>query len=190
MIYTTPKTIRTEFAEDWAKIKAIETMPDNAPLPLAAVVESLGLVDALWHMRTLPSHGREWSLFARRCARQALHLARDPRSLAAVDVADRHARGEATDAELAAAEAVAWDAFAVARTRTAYEEAATEAAAWAVRATVEAARTDGATAAEAARIAARCARTAVGAAAEAAAETDQKIEFLGIVSSASGDRSK
>lgn len=46
------------------------------------------------------------------CARQALSLVEspDPRSLAAVDVAERHARGTASDAELAAARDAAWDA--------------------------------------------------------------------------------
>lgn len=60
-------------------------------------------------------------LFAVRCARRVQHLMTDPRSLAALDVAERHARGEATDEELAAAsaaaraaEAAAWDAAAAA----------------------------------------------------------------------------
>ena len=42
-------------------------------------------------------------LFAVRCARRVQHLMTDPRSLAALDVAERHAKGEATDEELAAA---------------------------------------------------------------------------------------
>jgi hypothetical protein len=50
------------------------------------------------------------------CARQALALVPepDPRSLAAVEVAERYARGEATDAELAAARAAARAASAAA----------------------------------------------------------------------------
>jgi hypothetical protein len=47
-------------------------------------------------------------------ARQVQHLMTDPRSLAALDVAERHARGEATDEQLDAARdaagAAAWDA--------------------------------------------------------------------------------
>ena len=39
-------------------------------------------------------------LFAVRCARRVQHLMTDPRSLAALNVAERHARGEATDVEL------------------------------------------------------------------------------------------
>ena len=46
-------------------------------------------------------------LFAVRCARGVQHLMTDPRSIAALDVAERHAKGEATDKELAAAWAAA-----------------------------------------------------------------------------------
>lgn len=49
-------------------------------------------------------------LFAVRCARRVQHLMTDPRSLAALDVAERHARGKATDADLAAARDAAWAA--------------------------------------------------------------------------------
>ena len=49
-------------------------------------------------------------LFAVWCARQVQHLMTDPRSLAALDVAERHANGEATHGELSAAWAAAWDA--------------------------------------------------------------------------------
>jgi len=53
---------------------------------------------------------RELRLFAVWCARQVQHLMTDPRSIAALDVAERHANGEATDEELAAAWAAARDA--------------------------------------------------------------------------------
>jgi hypothetical protein len=43
-------------------------------------------------------------LFAVRCARRVQHLMIDPRSIAALDVAERHANGEATDDELTEAE--------------------------------------------------------------------------------------
>ena len=42
----------------------------------------------------------QFRFFAVRCARRVQHLMTDPRSLAALDVAERHARGEATDEEL------------------------------------------------------------------------------------------
>jgi len=61
---------------------------------------------------------KQLRLFAIRCARRVQHLMTDPRSIAALDVAERYANGEATDDELsaardaasAAARAAAWDA--------------------------------------------------------------------------------
>jgi hypothetical protein len=53
---------------------------------------------------------RELRLFAVWSARQVQHLMTDSRSLAALDVAERHANGEATDEELAAARAAAFAA--------------------------------------------------------------------------------
>ena len=87
-------------------------------------------------------------LFAIRCARRVRHLMRDPRSVAALDVAERHARGEATNDELREAWAAAWDAWDAAH-------AARAAAAWAaaVRVSKAAARAaaDAAAAASASR---------------------------------------
>ena len=57
---------------------------------------------------------RELRKFAVRCARQVQHLMTDPRSVAALDVAERHAEGLATDEELNAAWAAAWAAWAAA----------------------------------------------------------------------------
>jgi hypothetical protein len=53
---------------------------------------------------------RELRLFAVHCARSVQHLMTDPRSIAAIDVAERHANGQATDKELAAVRAAASDA--------------------------------------------------------------------------------
>ena len=49
-------------------------------------------------------------LFAVRSVRRVQRLMTDPRSVNALDVAERHARGEATDEELKAACAAAWGA--------------------------------------------------------------------------------
>lgn len=61
---------------------------------------------------------KQLRLFAVRCARRVQHLMTDPRSIAALNVAERHAKGEATDDELAAAwataRAAAWAAAAAA----------------------------------------------------------------------------
>jgi len=55
---------------------------------------------------------RELRKFAVWCARQVQHLMTDPRSVAALDVAERHAEGLATDEELAAARAAGVAAWA------------------------------------------------------------------------------
>ncbi len=53
---------------------------------------------------------RELRLLAVWAARQVEHLMHDARSIAVLDVAERHANGQATDKELAAARAAAWAA--------------------------------------------------------------------------------
>ena len=53
---------------------------------------------------------RELRLFACWCFRQVWHLLTDPRSRAAVEIAERFADGKATSEELDAARDAAWDA--------------------------------------------------------------------------------
>ena len=69
---------------------------------------------------------KQLRLFAVRCARRVQHLMTDPRSVAALDVAERYAKGEATDDELSAARAAAMSAA----TDAAWAASAAEAAAW------------------------------------------------------------
>jgi hypothetical protein len=77
-------------------------------LSYARIVEINGLSDALWACRAEPQYSREWRLYAVWCARQVQHLMKDERSIAALDVAERHASNQATDAELEAARDAAW----------------------------------------------------------------------------------
>ena len=65
--------------------------------------------------------------FAVWCARQVQHLMKDQRSLDALDFSERHSDGLATDEEMAAARAAAWDA-AIAAARAAAIAAARAAA--------------------------------------------------------------
>jgi hypothetical protein len=107
-------------SDGWAKLLRHlgKTQADDEPLDLATILDSNGLDDALWCLRAVDGHQREMRLYAVWCARQVQHLMLDSRSLAALDVAERHANGEATDAELraardaarAAARDAAWDA--------------------------------------------------------------------------------
>jgi len=112
MIYTTLNKIRARCPclGGWTKLLRHlgKTQADDEPLALGTILESNGLDDALWCLRAVDGHQREMRLYAVWCARQVQHLMTDPRSLAALDVAERHANGQATDLELDAARAAAW----------------------------------------------------------------------------------
>lgn len=99
-------------ADGWRKLLTHlgKTKADDEPLPISAVLDSNGVDDAIWCLRAVSGHNREIRLFAVWCARQVQHLMTDPRSLAAMDVAERYALGHATERELAAAGAAAWAA--------------------------------------------------------------------------------
>ena len=127
---------------------------ENTPITVRQIVEAVGLDDALWCLRTMPEHNARWRLLAVRYARRVQHLMRDPRSVAVLDVAERHAHGSATDTDLDAARDAAWDAG---------RDAAGEAA-WAA-----AGKAAGESAARAARAAAWAAAWAAGDAAGEAA---------------------
>ena len=121
------------------KAKGGTTADYAAEFPLSDVLDSNDLADTLWCLRCLPEHDNLWRLYAVWCARQVQHLMKDQRSIDALDVAERYARGLATDAELYAA----WNAA-----RNAARDAARDAAD-AARDAADAAR-DAAWAAEAA----------------------------------------
>ena len=112
-------------ADGWRKLLAYlgKTQADDEPLALLTILESNGLDDALWCLRAMPEHDRHWRLYAVWCARQVQHLMTDPRSIAALDVAERHANGRASDADLAAAWAAAWNAAGAAAWAAAWDAA-------------------------------------------------------------------
>lgn len=143
----------------WKKLLAHlgKTKPDDEPLPIITVLESNGLDDALWCLRAVSGRDREIRLFTVWCARQVQHLMPDPRSLAALDVAERYARGLAANDVLRAARAAAWAAAG----------AASWAASWAA----------GAAAMDAARDAARASANAAAWDARAAALDAQAAEL-------------
>ena len=80
-----------------------KTKADDEPLSLLTVLDSNGLDDTLWCLRAVDGFDSEMRLYAVWCVRQLQHLMTDPRSLAALDVAERHALGKADDDELKAA---------------------------------------------------------------------------------------
>jgi hypothetical protein len=99
-------------ATGWSRLLAHlgKTKGDDEPLSIATIIEANGLSDALWCLRAVEGHDKEIRLFAVWCARQVQNLMKDPRSVAALDVAEAYANGMATFAELKAAEATSWDA--------------------------------------------------------------------------------
>lgn len=171
MIYATLNKIRAHnpCSDGWVKLLRYlgKTQADDEPLALATILDSNGLDDALWCLRAVDGHEREMRLYAVWCARQVQRLMDDPRSLAALDVAERHANGRASDEELAAARNAAMAAAGAAASGAARDAAG--AAAW-----FEAA----AAAWEAAWVAAAAAAwDAAWDAAGAAAKTAQTAEF-------------
>lgn len=113
MIYTTLRAIRFhEPCEGGWKtlLKHLgKTDADCEPLPLTTILDSNSLDDTLWCLRTVPEHDKLWRLYAVWCARQVQHLMKDERIIAALDVAERHAYGQATDEKLAEACAAVTD---------------------------------------------------------------------------------
>lgn len=111
-MYTTLNKIRAKSPciSGWTKLlkNLGKTHADDEPLAITTILESNGLDDTLWCLRAVDGHQREMRLFAVECARSVQHLTPDPCSVAAVDVAERHANGLATDAELVAARDAAW----------------------------------------------------------------------------------
>ena len=127
----------------------------------------------LWiFKRTNPSDKRTRVLVAAHCANTVRHLMTDKRSIDAVDMAIKYGNNEATDNELAAAEAAAWAATWANSAADAAAEAAAEAAAAAARANTSAYAASGAAGA-AARAAGAAARAAARAA--DARKSNQKL---------------
>lgn len=114
MLYTTLNKIRScrPCADGWAKLLAYlgKTSADDEPLPFHVILTSNGLSDALWCCRSTPEYNKEWRLLAVNYARNVQHLMADPRSINAINVAEKFANGLATEIELAAAQSAAWSA--------------------------------------------------------------------------------
>ena len=165
----------------WKKLLAGlgKTSADDEPLPYARIAEINGLDDALWCCRVEPQHAKVWRLYAVWCARQVQHLMTDPRSIAALDVAERYATGEATDDELMAAGDAAWVAAGDAA-RDAARAAASEAA-WAAASEAAWAAARDAAWAAAGAAAGDAAWDAAWAAAGAAAGDAQLNKFIEVV---------
>lgn len=101
-----------------------KTELDDEPLPIITILDTLGLDTAVRCLHVVDGYESEKRLLAVSFAKRVQYLM-EPRSIAALNVAERHANGQATDEELADAHAAAW--------------AARDTAAWAARAALNAA---------------------------------------------------
>ena len=99
-------------SEGWSKLlrHLNKTKADDEVLHLRMILDSNGLDDALWCLRAVAGGTRIMRLYAVWSAKQVEHLMQDERSKKALEVAERHANGNATDEELAAARDAAWAA--------------------------------------------------------------------------------
>ena len=135
MFYTTLNKIRehSPCCEGWRRLLTYlgKTNADDEPLSFKSILDSNGLDDAIWALRSIDAP--EVRLFAVRCVRQIQHLISDERSLNALDVSEAYAVGEATKDELSAAWYAARDA-AEAAAEAAARDAAGYAAGYAARA--------------------------------------------------------
>lgn len=126
MFYTTLNKIRehSPCREGWEKLLTSlgKTKADDEPLSFKTILDSNGLDDAIWALRSIDAP--EVRIFAVRCVRQIQHLLTDERSLAALDVAEAYTVGQATEEELSAA----WEAARAAARDAAW--AAAREAAW------------------------------------------------------------
>ena len=160
VVTTTLRQIRQHepCADGWRTLLTFlgKTGADDDPLPLVTILQSNGLDDALWCLRTITGHDKEITRFALSCAQEVKHLMTDQRSLDALDALERHLESplsrEELDRVLVAAE---WAVGAAARAAVWSAEAA-RAAVWSAVWSTEAARAaEAAEVATAARAAAR-----------------------------------
>ena len=112
MFYTSLNKIRehSPCCEGWRRLLTYlgKTKADDEPLSFKSILDSNGLDDAIWALRSIDAP--EVRLFAVRCVRQIQHLISDERSLNALDVSEMYAVGNATSEEISAARDASWAA--------------------------------------------------------------------------------
>ena len=91
--------------DGWRKLLAHlgKTKADDEPLSMLTVLESNGFDDALWCLCCADASDGAIRLLACDFAQEVAHFNADPRVRTAIEVARRHAVGDATDAELESA---------------------------------------------------------------------------------------
>lgn len=118
-----------------ASCETYVTHQHDKPINLLTILESNGLYDALWALRACeqtPELIQAARLYTVWCVLQVQQHIKDKRSIAALDVAERHAYGLATDVELSVAKRAAWSNIARDVTLNTASISASEAAYYAV----------------------------------------------------------
>lgn len=112
MIYTTLNRIHALHPSpaSWRKLlKSLnKTSVDDEPLAFLEILKSSGIDDALWCTQAEPQHDSQWRLYAVAQVRKVQHLLKDRESIEALGVAERFAKGEASEEELRAAREAAY----------------------------------------------------------------------------------
>ena len=128
MITTTLRQIRQHnpCREGWRTLLSAlgKTEVDDEPLPLTTILQSNGLDDALWCLRTITGYDKEIIRFALACVQEVRHLMTDQRSLDALDAVERHLESPLSKQELDQVVAEARAALAAAEAARAEEGAA------------------------------------------------------------------
>ena len=110
-MYTTLNQIRehSPCSEGWTNLLKFlgKKKADDESVSIRTILESNGLDDAMWCLRAVKGQDKAIRLYAVWCARQVQHLMTDQRSINALDVSEKYAKGEATEAELNTARAAA-----------------------------------------------------------------------------------
>ena len=185
MITTTLRQIRqhSPCRKGWHTLLTFlgKTEADDEPLPLTTILQSNGLDDALWCLRTITGYDREITRFVLACVQEVSHLMTDKRSLDVLSALERHLESPLSKQELHQVLAAAWEAARAVEAAVRSAARAAEAAARAAVEATEAAAEAAAWAAEAAAWAAAWAAVEAGAgAAGAEARARQTQIFEGI----------
>ena len=100
------------FSDEDARRSGYIRFVHKGAISIRYIVDSNGMDDALWALRCIDNadNDKDLRLFAVWCASQVEHLMCDQRSTNALDVAERHANGQATNDDLDEAWAAAWAA--------------------------------------------------------------------------------
>jgi len=120
MLYTTLNSIKkcnpcgTGKNDDFGFRKLLNYLgkekTDNEHVSFKTILESNGLDDALWCLRSISGYDKELRLYAVWCARQVEHLDESGISKKTNDISEKFAYGEATQEQLDAAWYAAMDA--------------------------------------------------------------------------------